>query len=302
MSLPAIRPGRRWGLGFKTSPQDVEWPALEATWRLAAELDLFDSAWMNDHLTHPGRPRGGHSYDSLTAMAALAHLVPGLWLGHGVLAITFRHPAVVAKAATVIDHVTGGRFILGLGAGWHPGEHEAFGLPLPPIGERMDRLTSAIGVFRALFSPEAGGDPGVTRDDPFYPLERAVNEPAPVRPGGPPIWLGGKKPRGLRMAGTLADGWYPAADDRGIDVFVERRTVLLRHLEESGRDPAGFSFVSQVAGGRSADEDRESLGTAKAYLDAGATHVIVSIDAGKGPAALQAATDRIARPLLEAMG
>ena len=74
-----------------------------------------------------------------------------------VLSNTFRHPAVLAKQATALDHITGGRFILGLGAGWHDGEHDTFGIPLPPIGERISRLESAVRVLRALGSDAATG-------------------------------------------------------------------------------------------------------------------------------------------------
>ena len=125
---------------------------------------------MNDHLTDMDPRRPGASLEALTLLATLVHHVPGLRVGHAVLANTFRHPVLVAKAATVLDHATGGRFVLGLGAGWFEDEHEPFGIPLPPIGERIDRLVSAVEVLRLLFSPEAAAPPGVTRPDPFYPL------------------------------------------------------------------------------------------------------------------------------------
>ena len=99
---------------------------------------------MSDHLSDANQARGGPALEALTTAAALAHRVPGKWIGIAVLANTFRHPAIVAKAATVLDHATRGRFILGIGAGWHEGEHDAFGIPLPPIGERFDRYESAV--------------------------------------------------------------------------------------------------------------------------------------------------------------
>ncbi|HEU4919255.1 MAG TPA: LLM class flavin-dependent oxidoreductase, partial [Candidatus Limnocylindrales bacterium] len=153
-------------IGFKTSPQNVDWPTLDATWARAGELGAFDAGWMNDHITDPALERGGSSWESLTAMAALAHHVPGLTIGHGVLSNTFRHPVVLAKQATLLDHVTGGRFVLGLGAGWHEGEHRPFGIPLPDMPERFDRFESAVHVLRALFSDEATREPGVSRPDP----------------------------------------------------------------------------------------------------------------------------------------
>ena len=130
-------------IGFKTSPQDVDWPTLAATWARAGELGVFDSAWLNDHLTNMNPEVPGPSFEALTLMAALVHHVPGLTVGHAVLSNTFRHPVVLAKAATVLDHATTGHFVLGLGAGWFEAEHEPFGLELPPIGRRIDRLVCA---------------------------------------------------------------------------------------------------------------------------------------------------------------
>ena len=151
-------------VGFKTSPQAASWAHLDETWAAAGELDVFVAGWLNDHLTDM-TDAGGPSQEALTLLATLVHRVPGKWVGHAVLSNTFRHPAVLAKAATVLDHATGGRFVLGLGAGWHVFEHRTFGIPLPPIGERIDRLESAVEVITALFSPEAASPPGITRPD-----------------------------------------------------------------------------------------------------------------------------------------
>ena len=175
----------RISIGIKTSPQEVDWPTLDAAWARIGEHDVFESVWMNDHITNAAVERGGRSWESLTAMTALAHHVPGRWLGHGVLSNTFRHPVVLAKQATLLDHVTGGRFIVGLGAGWHVGEHVPFGIPLPDMPERFDRFESAVHVLRTLFSDDATREPGVTRPDRFYPLEGATNLPGPLTPGAP---------------------------------------------------------------------------------------------------------------------
>jgi alkanesulfonate monooxygenase SsuD/methylene tetrahydromethanopterin reductase-like flavin-dependent oxidoreductase (luciferase family) len=288
-------------IGFKTSPQDVDWPVLEATWAMAGELDIFESGWMNDHLTNLSAS-GGPSFESLTLLTALVHHVPGKWVGHGVLSNTFRHPALVAKAATVLDRATGGRFILGLGAGWHEGEHAAFGLPLPPLKERIDRLGSALEVLSALFSPAAGRPPGVTRADPFYPLERATNLPAPLTTGGPPIWLGGQGPRGLAMAARFGRGWLlPGVNAGDVGYFTDKRERLLRALHEAGRDPTGFAFAAQVHCGRTAAERRAARDAAIALAAAGATHVIVGVTAADGPAGLADAAAEVAMPLREAV-
>ena len=183
---------------------------------------------MNDHLTDVANETHGASFEALTAMAALVHRVPGGGSGTRVLSTTFRHPAVLAKAATVMDHATGGRFIVGLGAGWHEGEHVPFGIPMPPMPERFDRFESAVHVLRALWSAAAAGPPGVTRPDPFYPLAEATNEPPPLTPGGPRLWLGGQKRRGIALAAAVADGWaLPAVVALGspsdLGYFSEKR-------------------------------------------------------------------------------
>ena len=290
-------------IGFKAWPQDVEWATLEATWAAAGELDVFESAWGNDHVTDPNLARGGSSLEALTMIAALAHHVPGRWVGHTVLSNTFRHPAVLAKAATLLDLATGGRFILGLGAGWHEDEHAAYGIPLPPIGERLSRLESAVRVIRALHSPAAATDAGVTLDDPFYPLRAAVNLPAPLTRGGPPIWLGGQKPRGLRMAAALADGWpLPALPPPDVAYLAERRTAILREMEAIGRDPTGFEFAAQVWTGESAAERVAARERARGFVAAGITHVILGLPGRLGPDGLRAVAREVAEPLREALG
>lgn len=289
--------------GFKTSPQHVSFATLDETWAAAAELQVFVAAWMNDHLSDPAAEAGGPSFEALTVMAALAHRVPGTWLGHSVLANTFRHPALLAKAATTMDHVTRGRFIVGLGMGWHAWEHEAFGIPLPPPRERFERLVSTVRVLRALGSPEAATAPGIALDDPFVPLRGATNEPAPLTPGGPPVWLGGQGPRGLRLAAEQADGWFvPSMPLTSPEVFGERRGTILAAIEAAGRDPAGFQFVAQVGAGGDAATRTEARELARAYARAGATHVSVAVPAGLGPSALVAAAREVAEPVAAALG
>ena len=290
-------------IGLKPWPQDAEWATLDAVWAAAGELDAFDAVWGNDHLTDPNLAHGGSSVEAMTMIAALAHHVPGKWVGHTVLSNTFRHPAVLAKAATLLDHATGGRFILGLGAGWHEGEHAAYGIPLPPIGERMSRLESAVRVVRALHSPAAATDAGVSLDDPYYPLRNAVNLPPPVTPGGPPIWLGGQKPRGLRMAAALADGWAtPALPQPETAYLTERRTTILREMEAIGRDPSGFAFGAQIATGEDATSRAAARDLALAFARAGASHIILGMAARLGPDTVQAIARDVAAPLREALG
>lgn len=292
-------------IGFKTSPQDVDWATIDATWARAGELagepgGGFDSGWLNDHLTNMDPATPGPSLEALTLLASLVHHVPGLLVGHAVLSNTFRHPMLLAKAAVVLDHATGGRFVLGLGAGWFEGEHEPFGIDLPPIGRRIDRLVSAVETLRLLFSPAAGASPGVTRDDPFYPLAGAINAPSPLTPGGPPLYLGGQGPRGIRLAARTAAGWLqPGTHAGNTAYFVEKRAELLAALEAEGRDPATFDFVGQVGTGTTAASRGEATAAAIALAEAGATHVILGMPAGLGPAGLDDVVRDCLQPLRE---
>lgn len=217
VSARRSRPG--W-VGFRisaTGSVGLDWPLLDAMWARAGEFDVFDAGWMSDHLSNAGQERGGVAFEAFTTLSALAHHVRGRWLGVAVASATFRHPAMLAKAATVLDNVTDGHFVLGIGAGWHEGEHDAFGIPLPPMRERFDRLEATLRGLAALFGPEAAPGRGVTLDDPYFPLRGATNEPSPVRPGGPAIWLGGQRPRGIRLAARFAEGW-PMPGNRPGDV------------------------------------------------------------------------------------
>ncbi len=289
-------------IGFKTSPRGVSWSALNETWALAGTLDVFDAGWMNDHLNDMLEERGGLALEALTALATLVHHLPGKWVGHAVLSNTFRHPAVLAKAATVLDQATQGRFILGLGAGWHEGEHEMFGIELPAVRERVDRFESALRVLRALFSDEARQSPGVTLDDPFYPLIDALNEPPPVTPGGPPIYLGGQGPRGLRLAGRFADGWLLPGLNAGDPRYLgEKRDALMRELEAADRDPAQFSVAGQVTVRHDGDP-AESIEQAQKLVEAGATELILGMDTEAGPDGLRRLATEVAAPLRDRLG
>ena len=297
------RPGL---LGFRTAPiasQGLDWPTLDAIWAAAGADDVFSAGWMSDHLTDASVDRGGGAFESLTTAAALAHRVPGKWIGIAVLANTFRHPAVVAKAATVLDNATGGRFVLGLGAGWHEGEHGTFGIPLPPMPERFARYESAVATLAALFSDGARHAPGVTRDDPYYPLRDATLEPATIRPGGPALWLGGQRSRGIALAARFADGWIMPGNRAGdVAYFVDRRDALRGALAEEGRDAAAFTFAAQVNVPSDPEGRRRARESALEFVKVGADHITLGIVARDGAPALEAMAGEVARPVLDAVG
>ncbi len=297
VALPA-RPGL---VGIRLSGLDeveLDFTRLDETWAAAGEERVVSACWLSDHLSDALRERNGSSFEGMSLAAALARRVPGKWVGIAVASATFRHPAVLAKAATLLDHVTVGRFILGVGAGWHEGEHEAFGIPLPPLPERFDRFESTLRVLQALFSDRARHLPGVTLDDPFYPLRDATNEPPPVRAGGPLLWVGASKPRGLALLARYASGWPMPGNRLGdVALFTETRSAILRALEAAGRDPSGFSFAAQLSCGATPAQRKAALATARRFVAAGATHVILGLPAGIAPDGMSALADEVAEPL-----
>ena len=276
-------------IGFKTSQTNVDWPTLKATWEVGDALPVFDSGWIFDHFVALG-PDGGGSHEAFALMGALAGLTRRLQIGHLVLGNTYRHPALVAKSGATLDHVSNGRFVLGLGAGWHEAEHEMFGMRLPPIAERITMLDAAVRVIKALWSSPAG----VSLDAPPYRLQDAVCDPPPLTVGGPPIWLGGQGSRGLRIAAERADGWNQTGDP---STFVEKRDILLRHCEAVGRDPADIEISAQAF---LRDGDHAAMfQTAAGLAQAGAQHLILIMPAADGPDGLRKLADRVATPLRE---
>jgi alkanesulfonate monooxygenase SsuD/methylene tetrahydromethanopterin reductase-like flavin-dependent oxidoreductase (luciferase family) len=149
----------------------------------------------------------------------------------------------------------------------------------------------------------------VTRPDPFYPLDGATNLPGPRTPGGPPIWLGGQKRRGIALAASVAQGWYmPAvvphegARPSDLDYFSDRREAVLAAMAEIGRAAAGFAFVAQLPAGRTAAEHAVALDLARDAVRRGATHVVLGMPPALGVAGVDAVAREIAEPLREVVG
>jgi F420-dependent oxidoreductase-like protein len=167
-----------------------------------------------------------------TTLAALARETKRVRLGTLVTGVTYRNPALLAKQATTLDTISGGRAIFGIGAAWNDVEHAGYGYEFPPVGERMDRLEETLTIVKAMFTQERPSFRGV-----HYRIEEALNVPRPVQPGGPPILVGGGgEQRTLRIAARFADmtHWFPL----GLDVLRHKSEVLAGYCEAIGRDPA----------------------------------------------------------------
>jgi F420-dependent oxidoreductase-like protein len=167
-----------------------------------------------------------------TTLAALARETSRVRLGTLVTGVTYRNPALLAKLATTLDVISGGRAVFGIGAAWNDVEHAGYGFDFPPVGERMDRLEEALTIAKAMFTEERPSFRGR-----YYRIEDALNVPRPVQPGGPPIIVGGGgEQRTLRIAAQLADmtHWFPL----GFDVLKRKSEILAGYCEAIGRDPA----------------------------------------------------------------
>jgi alkanesulfonate monooxygenase SsuD/methylene tetrahydromethanopterin reductase-like flavin-dependent oxidoreductase (luciferase family) len=160
-----------------------------------------------------------------------------------------------------------------------------------------------VEVIRLLFSPEAAAAPGVSRPDPFYPLAGAVNVPSPLTAGGPPIFLGGQKPRGIALAARRAAGWLLTGTEAGnVEDFSDRRAAILRALEAGRRDPATFEIVGQVHTGAEATDRSRALAQAREIVGAGATEIVIGVPAALGPRALEDAHRDVLGPLRAEFG
>jgi F420-dependent oxidoreductase-like protein len=198
-----------------------------------AERSGFDSVWVLDHMVQGGHA-GGPSEpmpEAYTLLGALAASTSRVELGTLVTAATFRNPAHLAKSVTTLDMVSVGRAICGMGAGWNEEEHVAYGYAFPKLGERMDRLEEAVQICRAMFTEERPRFEGR-----HYTIDAALNVPRPIRPGGPPILIGGNgEKRTIPMIARYADmSCFPKHTP---PEEVSRKLARLDEcLEKEGRD------------------------------------------------------------------
>jgi F420-dependent oxidoreductase-like protein len=215
--------------------EDVTWERWVAL-AAACEEHGLEGLFRSDHYVSVfGREERG-SLDAWATIMALAARTERIRLGALVSPVTFRHPAVLAKTVTAADHVSGGRVELGLGAGWHLREHQAFGFPFPPEAERMAMLAEQLEVIHGLWS-----------EDPFsfegrhFRLVAARGLPRPIQRPHPPIILGGAAgPRSAALAARWADEYNVVSSS--VDECRTRREAVARAWEAEDRDPAMLRF------------------------------------------------------------
>ena len=213
-------------IGVRVPQYGSTWPELRDAARRIEALG-FDGVWVNDHLQSPGRDKREPVFDALTTLAALAELTDRVRLGVAVLSSTYRPAALAAKMTTVLDVISDGRLVVGLGTGSDRAEHDAYGYPFGTPGERTAGLVAALDVMQQMAALPDGPMP---------------NRPPAVQRPGPPIWLAAHKPRLLRLAGERADGvvsaFLPPAE------LASRRAVAEEAREAAGRPPLAYCLYT----------------------------------------------------------
>jgi F420-dependent oxidoreductase-like protein len=251
-----------------------------------AEASGWDGLFYADHFMPDAEDTSAPWPEAWTTLAALAASVPRIRLGTLVTGNTYRHPAVLAKMAATVDHISGGRLVLGLGAGWQENEHRQYGVPFYTLGERLARLDEACQVIKQLFSQEKS-----RFDGKFYQLDDASLEPKPVQNPLPLLIGGGGEKVTLRITARWADEWNVWGN---VETLQHKMAILDGHCVDVGRDPAQIqrsavallflsddaAFVEKM---RSRDIGRpvivgnvaEVQETVRAYAEAGVDELIV---------------------------
>ena len=291
--------------GVHAGLQNTTMRDLVDVWHHAEGLGFgWVSVW--DHFYAADASGSAECFEAVATHAALACETSTVTVGCLVYSVGYRHPAVLANAIATIDHLSDGRAALGLGAGWHQTEYDAYGIAFPPAGVRLAQLDEAAQCARGLLREET-----TTFDGEYFQLRDATCQPRPVQ-DQLPIWIGGGGERKtLRTVAKWADGWnVPFVSP---DEFARKRQVLLRHCEDVGRDPSEIKcavnvalawkdedlvvqfngladFFRDAALTGSDEEARDKVGR---YIDAGADQVNIALRAPWQPEGLERAAAAI---------
>jgi len=250
-------------IGLKPGAQDITVEELRAVWRVADEAG-FDHLWDYDHFQSFG-PRGTARpiFEGWTLLAAMAEATERVRVGCLVTGNTYRHPAVLAKMAVTVDHLSGGRLEFGLGAAW--AEHEHVGLGIDGLAHRVGLLSESLQILNALWTQER-----TTFGGRYHRLRDAVSEPKPLQRPRPPVWIGGGGEQVLRLVARHADVW--TATYRAGAETAER---LAEACAAIGRDPAEIRHASECAwDGESVDQLVETCGRA---VEASFTELVITL-------------------------
>ncbi|WUJ71170.1 LLM class flavin-dependent oxidoreductase [Kribbella soli] len=272
--------------GLKTTPMHVPYADIRRVWLEADETPQIRDAWLWDHFLPLAGPKNGNVLEGWTLLTALAAQTTRLRLGLLVTSNRIRPPAVLGKIASTLDVISGGRLIMGLGAGGthqpaglsgiagpNPAleEYAAYGLTLVPPGEGVDRLRETIEILRRMWTEEEFDFHGR-----YYQLERNRNEPKPIQPAGPPLLIGGWGNRMLRLVAEYADMWNISGPPHtDFDTLADRVRRLDAECDRIGRDPATLSrSLQQIV---SYDDPAGTRAIVQRAVGLGFDHIVLSL-------------------------
>jgi alkanesulfonate monooxygenase SsuD/methylene tetrahydromethanopterin reductase-like flavin-dependent oxidoreductase (luciferase family) len=232
------------GIQLPEVEREVRWSELREMALLAERIGL-DSIWVGDHLLYDlpdGSTRG--PYEAWTTLAAIAAVTERVEIGPLVASTSFHAPAMLAKQAATVDAISGGRLIMGLGAGWNRREYDAFGFA---YDRRVSRFEEALAILVPLLR-----EGRTTFHGQFYDVDDCVIDPRPVRPGGPPIMLGSNSPRMLGIGLPVVDAWnvWWSIYDNSVERFAEVRAEVDAATPEGRSVEATAAVLVTLPGGR----------------------------------------------------
>jgi alkanesulfonate monooxygenase SsuD/methylene tetrahydromethanopterin reductase-like flavin-dependent oxidoreductase (luciferase family) len=272
-----MAPTTQPSFGIATAPQQISYHDVQRVWREADAVPQIEHAWLFDHLLPIGGPSDGPIFEGWTLLSALAAQTERLRLGLLVTSNRFRPPAVLAKIATTVDIVSGGRLDFGIGAGsrpsipWARHEYEAHGLPYDDFADSVASLAEACTVIRRLWTEDKPFD----FDGTYVHLTGAFGNPKPVQRPHPPILIGGRATSTLRVVAEHADIWNIPGGSIGD--AVSRSELLDRLCAEIGRDPASITrSIHLPVSYENPGDTRAAIAEA---VGAGFRHVVLGLSA-----------------------
>jgi F420-dependent oxidoreductase-like protein len=238
-------------IGLDVAQHQLLWPELAERVQFA-ESAGFDGAWVFDHFSPLYGDPNGPCLEGWTLLAGLAAITSRIRLGVLVTGITYRHPSVLATEAITVDHISSGRLEMGVGAAWHQPEHEALGIPFPPIKERAERLEEGVQVIRLLMTKDRASFAGR-----HYQLRKTSYHPRPIQRPHPPIWIGASGEQlMLPIVARQADAWHAFGSE---DSMVRKSRLLDQLAEKAGRDPKAILRSASLSLSRPWDQVRRRV-------------------------------------------
>lgn len=224
-------------IGLKLA-SDAPIESFRRVWRVADEAG-FDHCWAFDHLVASAAgPRDVPVFEGWALLAAMAEATTRVRLGLMVSGMTYRNPALLAKLAVTVDHLSGGRLEFGVGAGWSKVEHDMYGIG--ELDHLAGRFSEGLHVLKMLWTQNRSN-----LDGAFYRLQDAVGNPKPVQAPHPPIWIGAARPAMLRVTAAEADVWKWAGD--GFEAAQDAGRQLTAACQAIGRDPSEIRWSAQLS-------------------------------------------------------